>query len=233
MKLDSVVAAAIQFGRGAAGDAIVAWKGDMVYCLSYDRTVCLQVRHVVPQREDEVSFRACDYEGPECGFKGKHVVFILENGARVRVPRPPYTFNGLDALFTRLRPSELGGAALMIERDILPYLDDSLPHVEFRWDGSEARIIQRDIYSGKILDIERRPIEGAQASPLAMRTGDFMALFGLHSSYRFQHCGDYFHVTNLHGVEAVVGGCLYDDLGKLHIVGGETDGGQESEGNAD
>ena len=121
---------------------------------------------------------------------------------------------------------------MILERDILSYLDDSLPHVEFRWDGEEVRIIQRDIYTGKILEIERQPVDTVVAEPLAMRTDDFMALFGLCQSCRFQNCGSYFYVTNLHDIEGVVGGCLYDDLGKLQVIGGEESGGQEQEGNA-
>ena len=109
MKLNSVIASAIRFGRGAAGDAVVAWKGDTVYCLSYDRTVCLRVRHVVPIREDEVAFRACDYEGPDCVFLGKHVIFKINEKAKVRVPRPPHTFTGLEIYVQSTPTFGIGG----------------------------------------------------------------------------------------------------------------------------
>jgi hypothetical protein len=119
----------------------------------------------------------------------------------------------------------------MLDASILSLLEESLPHVEFRWDGEQTRIIQRDIYSGKIIEIEKESQKVAESAPLAMRTKDFGALFSLARSLRFMDCGDFFHVTDFHDIEAIVGGCLYDDLGKLNVLEAEY-GGQKPKGNA-
>ena len=215
MKLESVIAAAVRFGRGAGGDAVVAWKGQEVYCLSYDRTVCLHVKRITPKRNDEVVFHACDFEGPNCRFEGASVIFE-NNGARVRTPRPPFTFEAFETLFKRL--AEGTGASVLLSRDLLSLLDDDLPHVEFRWDGEKTILIQRDIYTGKTLEIDVLPQEVATKEPLAMRTDDFWSLFALASPLLFTDCGTHFKVSDLHSFEAVVGGCVYDALGTLGLA---------------
>ena len=215
MKLDQVVAAATKFGRGAGGDAVIAWKDDLVYCLSYDRTVLLRARRIVPRRPDEVVFHATDYEGPNCRLEGPNVIFE-NNGARVRTPRPVFTYEGLSKLFDRLWEGD--GPALMVGRSVLSLLEEGLPHVEFVWNGEVTLLVQRDIYTGKTLELEQSPQMVAEKEPLAMRTDDFWSLFALAEVLLFKDLGTHFKVSDLHSFEAIVGGCIYDDLGTLGVV---------------
>jgi hypothetical protein len=219
MHVDDVVAAAIQFGRGASGDAVIAWKGDVAYCLSYDRTVLLRATNVSPVRDDAVVFRACDYEGPDCRLHGKWVEFTLQDNTKVSVPRPLQSFKGLSTLFkTFENESSQADCKLILARTILADFDADLPHVEFHFKPTATHLIQRDIYTGKVLDISRESV-CKEAEPLAMRTQDFMALFGLAASLTFAQNKDFFLVTSMSSeLTAVVGGCIYDAVGRLNIL---------------
>lgn len=228
MRLDQIVAAAVNFGRGAAGDAVVAWRRRMVYVLSYDRTVLLRVTGVTPVRDDEVVFRACDYEGPLCSMEGLKVIFKIADNAAVEVPRPSYSFEGLDALFERLRPDPVAAnPSLFLSDRLLAVIDDGLPHVEFTWQGHDCIIRQRDIYTGKLLTIRAMPNVHADTDPLAIRTADLLGLFKLGKTILLERHGSMFHATDGQHWSAMVGGCLYDAMGRLEIAKGVADGRQE------
>jgi hypothetical protein len=219
MRLEQIVAAAIRLGRGAGGDAIVAVKGPEAYVISYDRTVALHIRGVAPPQPDEVVFRACDYEGPLIKDSGTgHVVFTIEGGV-VRVPKPVgWSFDGLASLFLRLTPEgKLPG--VMLNRIVLSKIDETLPHVEFVWTEEGCRLIQRDIYTGKTLELAVKPVDSTGAEPLAMRTEDFAALFSMSKILLFSSASPVFLVSDHRAVRALVGGCLYDDVGVLKIIG--------------
>jgi len=219
MRLDQIVAAAVGFGRGAAGDAVVAWRRRMVYVLSYDRTILLRVVGVTPVRDDEVVFRACDYEGPLCSMDGLKVIFKIADNATVEVPRPAYSFEGLDALFERLRPGpDVECPALFLTDRLLSVIDDGLPHVEFSWSGHECIIRQRDIYTGKVLTVKVVPHVHAEMPPLAIRTADLLGLFKLGKTILLEAWGPMFHATDGQHWSAMVGGCLYDAMGRLEVA---------------
>lgn len=215
--IDRLIAASLKLGRGAAGDSILAWRGEDAYVLSYDRTICIHCWKMEEQT-GEVSFRVCDYECPKISTDGEWVTFHLAD-SKITVPAPVETFKGIAALFSRLKPAKDNEhPKLILDRKILRNLSDDLPHVEFVWDGSDSKIIQRDIYTGKIVEIAVVPHpHKIEQKPLAIRSADIFTMFSLGNSFMVTACEDYFHLTDLNKIEAIIGGCLYDDIGKLNV----------------
>lgn len=220
MNVDRLVAAALHFGRGAAGDAVLAWRGNDAYVLSHDKVICLHSSKL-PHRETAVCFRVCDYETPDVQQRGNQVIFSVRQGnemAEVTVPAPPESFAGLAGLFARFKAGVVGRPGVMLSNGLLRLLADDLPHVEFLWDDNQCRIVQKNVYTGKTLLIRKMPQRAGEGKPLALRTADLFALFSLANAFLLTHCGDYFFLTDFRGLEAIVGGCLYDDLGDLNIL---------------
>lgn len=231
MKIGDVVAVAARFGRGALGDAVVAWNGDVAYALSYDRTVLLRGR-VEDIRADEVRFRACDWEGPDVRMKDGRVTFrVTRKGqdAEVTVPAPGETFRGFEGMWARFWPDDLPGRpAIGLHKDVLAVLDDGLPHVEMVFRDGHAVLAQRDIYTGRLVKVRRLAAVPGQTAPMAMRTADFLALFWLADDILLRDCGQYF-IASGRGWDAVIGGCLYDELGVLNELAQEVDGGRQEQ----
>lgn len=213
MEIDSFVASLLRFGRGAGGDSVVAWEGEVAYGLSYDRTVLVRaITDVV--RVGEVVFRATDYEGSEVKMEGDRVTFYPGSGVKVRVQRPAFSWKGLHGLYERLWSEE--GPGVSLSRSDLKLLDESLPHVELVWDGSQIKLLQRDIYTGKVVEILKGRSGEARAK-MAIRTGDFWALMGMGLLWDIRAADGYFCASTV-GVRAILGGCVYDDLGDLGVV---------------
>lgn len=225
MNIRKALGPAMAFGRGASGDSVAAWGRDVLYALSYDRTVMYRVDRVTPGRKgDPVAFRVSDFESTDVKREGPALVFNVGDGALVRVAAPAETFEGLEALFTRfdLRGEPDAAAVMLTSKDAM-LLDGDLPHVEFVARGGAFKIVQRDFYSGRTLEVERKAMSGTGSvtMPLAMRTQDFKTLFQLATSYVIKVGDGWFYADNLADVRAVVGGCLYEDVGRLNALAEE------------
>ena len=109
-------------------------------------------------------------------------------------------------------------------------LQDDLSHVEFHYDNG-LKVIQRDIFSGTIIEVERdksgldllNQDKLEKFDPIGIRMVDLDVLFSSDRelSFSFVPGMNYFvlegKTTKMKGL---LSWCLYDEIGRLGIVGG-------------
>lgn len=119
---------------------------------------------------------------------------------------------------------------ISFSKSSLDLLDTALSHIEFVTKNGEFKILQRDIYSGDLISLERKlEAEGLgltepedilpdSLDPLGIRTGDFLALFNFNDKINvyFPEGCQYFMIDGLHNqMQSIVAGCIFDDCGEI------------------
>jgi len=218
--------------------------GRTVYVSNFDNTVLLKFDELVGVNFEEVGFEANDYEGDK--FKvvdGKVIFEQISNGIiREKICSvSERTFSEIEDLYNKYYLPDKAIVELDLYQTILSLLEEGLSHIEISAEKGRAQIIQRDIYSGKIirLKMDRKGFFSADKvtgdfGPMGMRTSDFQAVFSFCNRVKFSfhsdmnYClirGDKFKMTG------VIAGCLYDEMGQIETVEprkqkGKDDGGQ-------
>lgn len=212
---------------------IIFCFGNVIYILNDDRTIILKFPST-QEFKTPVIFYANDYDSEEFEVRGDKIVFILRDGKFVRevfCRVPGMAFEDAEGLFNKFWDTELLGKSTMIfEKTSLSLLDENLSHIEFAVKDKEIIILQRDIYTGKLIKLKRMRVgmnlhQDAflqDFGPLGMRTNDFKALFSYDETIKIHFLPNekkYFFVegsVSSYGMKGVVGGCLYDDLGTIY-----------------
>lgn len=231
-RLEDVFAHAVALQQSGRLRSTVYCIGRNVYILNQDYTVLLrfQLRRVDKlEFESPVSFVANDYDSNNVAEREGGICFIQSGAGFDRVKSckaPKLSPEDVEALFGKYALQEVNQVTL--HKDMLGLLDPSLSHVEFSAADGKLSIIQRNIYSGSVLELKRSEAGGLgiqQAdkledfAPIGLRTNDFMALFSFVDTFNF-----HFQPGGLVWAEskdprmllrALISKCKYDELGGI------------------
>lgn len=241
-----VFAHAVALEQSGKMKSVIVCKDNQVYILNYDKTVLMRFELSRVKFESELSFNADDYDSEEFREENGKIIFVThgEGGYdREKICKAPnVNFKDVESMFNQFwGSSEESLAVISLTNNELKLLDESLSHVEFLSKDLQPQILQRDIFSGSIVKLERKSFKGLSINkdeiaedfgPIGMRTNDLSALF------TFNDVVDMFFLPQKYGyfivegkqykMKAIVAKCLYDDLGTIEVLNKEgNNGGRE------
>lgn len=209
-------------------------KDSTVFVLNSDNTVLLRFdTHQQLPLDDEVRFKASDYEGDKFSIEDGKMVFVTKCGGverRKSCALPELTLDDVNDIFESHKPGK-NANTLVLGKDVVSVLDENLSHVEISGDLKTGWVIvQRDIYSGA--KVEVRQVRGhgmgvGDASdiqgtfgPIGLRTSDFIALYSFNASVAFTFFSNRSYClvsadTSLYDMTGIVAQCVYDELGEI------------------
>jgi hypothetical protein len=225
---------------GRLRSSIFVYKHD-IYILNMDNTVILKFE--IPLKEigfeSPIAFYANDYESADFKEEDGKIIFTTKNPKTGMVRRKTcrgaeITFDEVAEIFSRhykkMRDPEL--ARFGFEKEGLGYLEENLSHLEISGKEGQWLIVQRDIYTGATIEVERRSATlmgdgrddlAHDFGPIGIRTPDFMALFSFNDSVVFYFPSKNTEVCFVRGerykMKGVIAGCLYDELGTTEAIG--------------
>jgi hypothetical protein len=217
--------------QGGLRNTIYAIKNE-IYIMSYDHTVLLRFR----LRDSEISFsqpisfKANDYDSNIFEEVGGRIIFHTENEEYSRKKvcgTTDQTPEEIRSLFKQYLTKEADKVNLQLSKDVLELLDPALSHIEFSGvAGEPMKMVQRNIYSGGIIEIQPKAKGFFKASlekdfgPIALKTNDFKALFAFQNILQFSFTTseeeDYVLVKsidkNKRDMKGLIACCVYDEL---------------------
>jgi hypothetical protein len=241
-RIFSYAVALEQLGRQK--NTIHCWE-NVVYILNSDKTVALRFESSDNLFKNPVGFYANDYDSPNFTVEGSSIVFLQKGEEFLRKKKcriPNQTFQEVEDLFYKFYNGKDTPWKISFHKESLDLLNPDLSHVEFMAKNGAINILQRDIYAGTIIKLERKLIpEGLgiveaednlpeSISPIGMRTGDFYSLFNFNDRVDifFPEGGKFFLIEGAHNkMTGIVSGCLYDDIGTIEDLQEEKKNGRE------
>ena len=250
-KIEAIFAQAAALHQAGRLRSTIYAHEDVIHILNGDKTVILFFMNPDPPTFLEpYCFEADDYDSNEMEIADGRVVFVQrgEQFERRKYARiPPITSAEVSELFQRhLTEFEAGDESeITIHKEMLPLLDPSLSHLEIISDRGNPVFIQRDIYTGSLIRLDRRGDDGLfdtteggnplpdTFGPVGIRTADFMSLFSFSDTIKIIFStavkGYCLVEGEFMGMLGVISFCLYDDLGTITLSRKETNGREKSE----
>jgi hypothetical protein len=219
---------------GGLRNTIYAIEND-VLILNYDHTVLLRFRLRKSEGtfEHPISFKANDYDSNVFEEKDEKIIFYSEKGEYQRKKicgTTDLTPEEVLELYWKYKPVGDDFQTILLSKDVLELLDPDLSHIEFSGSkGGTIRMVQRNIYSGGIIEIEKAN-EGflkeeisEDFGPVAIKTDDFKALFYFQDTLKFsfpkKDKEDFIVIQgtddNKRSIRGVIACCLYDEVIQL------------------
>lgn len=222
---------------------------DQIFVMNYDHTVLIRfrLRKSETMFQYPVSFKADDYDSELFEQVGNQIIFHTDSGnyARKKVcGTTDLTPEEVQNLFQHFKSS--GGSfetqEKVLTRDFLSLLDDSLSHVELSAEGGRLQIIQRNIYSGGIIEITEKTGGLVDTTtmehdfgPIGIKTGDLKALFMFQDSLKFNFpvtpTTDFIIIESVdrhrRDMVVILASCLYDEIIEIQTLKTNSDGRQE------
>lgn len=247
-RIEDIFAHAVALDQGGRLRNTIYAIGPNIYILNSDSTVLLHfpLRKSEVAFENPVAFHANDYDSRNFVEEDGKIIFTTESDGFTRKKScgtPEMSPKDVRKLFKKYEPNF--DNQITLPREVLSLLDESLSHVEFSGEDGKFKMVQRNIYSGAVLEITRK--EGGMIKldrvvsdfgPIGLRTNDFVALYSFMSSLtlNFPEDGDIDYAW-IQGNDAkiamsgIIACCLYDELGYITETrtGGESNGRQEQE----
>lgn len=239
---EGIFAHAVSLHQGGRLRSTIYAYGKVVYILNMDKTVLLRFELPVAEGfENPVSFVANDYDASDFYEEDGQIVFRQSGGGFERkksCQTPGKTFDQVDEMFKGFSFKDHKNEFL-VTKDALNLLEEGLSHMEISVEGGALSIIQRDIYSGSIIELTREDEEGllgggavdnlkGDFGPVGIRTNDFMALFSFCDSITVKcptkSSFDYFQVNGpFFNMTGVVAACLYDEISTVKKMGSKVE----------
>lgn len=228
-RLEDIFAHAVALQQSGRLRSTVYCIKNKVYILNQDQTVILRFLLRKTDKilfDTPVSFSANDYDSREVEERDGKICFIQSAAGFERVKScqtPKMAPEAVDKLFKSYN-TELSNTVVLHE-EMTGLLDESLSHIEFSSEGGEIRIVQRNIYSGSVIELKRQDTEGflqtkddlEDFEPMGLRTNDFLALFSFVKSVQFHFLPEGIIVAESREermpMKAVISKCVYDELG--------------------
>jgi len=210
-----------------------------IFILNYDHTVLLRFRlrsHETPFAEP-IAFKAEDYDSKDFTEENGKIIFTTQQDGFIRKKscgRAEYSPEEIKNLFLNYIKSEDDkGEEIILSDKVLSLLDTDLSHIEFSGEvGSGIKIVQRDIYSGGIIEIQKTG-EGMYTEelnnafgPIGIKTNDLVSLFTFQDTLKFSFPSrgkeDFITIRsmdrNKRDMIGIVACCLYDEIIKIKEV---------------
>lgn len=175
-----------------------------IFIMNVDFSVLLKF----PLRQSEstffqpLSFKASDYDSNQFYEEDGKIIFVTEKdgfekkkicGFSEKPEKIEMLYKKYGKLFEHQQIIQ-GGISFNLSSGIIQHLDTDLSHIEFSSRQEQLKIIQRNIYSGTIIEISK--IQGGGFGvmeekiplgfgPVGMRTNDFLALFSFLNTLEF------------------------------------------------
>lgn len=238
-RVEAIFAHAVAMDQSGKLRNTIYAAGNTIYILNSDNTVLLRFR----LRKSEtpfahpVSFKANDYDSRSFREENGRIIFVIENGDYKReksCKTPGMTPEDVAELYSKYEDKE---NETLLDRGVLTLLNDSLSHIEFSAEGKELSIVQRDIYSGSVIEITRSIKkrgfgldmgEGVTSDflPIGLRTNDLSAMFTFQDSiyFGFPSPGQPGNYVTVRGADpkmdmsGIIACCVYDELGTVEGV---------------
>jgi len=231
-KVENIFAHAVALDQNGGLRNTIFGLGDEVYIMNYDHTILL--RFPLPKSamkfDPPISFKANDYDSDEFEQEGDKIIFTSEKNGYLRkktcgvAELTPQQVRDLFKEYTD--EDEAERHTISINKGMLELLDHNLSHVEFIAEpGEEIRMIQRNIYSGGIIEVKKKgglmddESTDYKIGPVAIKTGDFAALFAfteiVNFSFPVEGAEDYILIKAMKSnvpFDGVVACCLYDEI---------------------
>ena len=239
--IEQIFAVAVALDQsGGLRNSIYAINNE-VFIINYDHTVLLRfrLRKTESPFKNPISFNANDYDSNEFYEEGGKIIFICTEGNMQRKKSCKISNNTpteIKDVFLKFIKRQEECAMINISKSILSLLDVNLSHIEFSGiKGSPIKLIQRNIYSGSVIEIQEKTESTLFQSalpfniePIALKTNDFVALFSFQDNLKF-----YFNKSEkeanwilVKSVDAykrdmtgIVACCIYDEI--IQIKGGK------------
>ena len=220
-------------------------KGRDVFILNIDNTVLLKFE--LPAKEHpikEIAFRADDYDSNIFHSENGVVTFEQANKGYVRsktCSTPDLSFIKIMKIWTdHFHDKNSSSNKIQFTDEIIPLLEESLSHTEISIKDKKLSVVQKDIYSGSIITINKKSeglISGFSDKikfdfgPVGIRTNDFIALFSFCDVVDFyfdQTEDNYFFISgNKFGMKGIISACVYDELYEITKSKGGNNNGRE------
>jgi len=232
---------------GLQKNAAFCWE-NIIYILNSDKTIILRFKTSNNEFKEPIRFFLSDYDSPHFTTEENSITFLQKGEEFMRKKKcriPLQTFQEVEELFYKFYDTEKMKWKISFHKSSLDLLENSLSHVEFVTRKGQIHILQRDIYAGSLIELERRVTpEGwglteavdvlpDTIDPLGMRTNDFLTLFNFNDKVDiyFPIGLGYFFVEGLHNqMLGIISGCLYDNCGLIvNLQEEKSDGGKIKE----
>jgi len=207
-------------------------KGRSIFIFNQDKTVLLNFE--IPSRESpingSISFVANDYDSKNFEEKEGKIVFHSSEGDYKRAKScvtPGKTFSDIKDIYQKYEDEDSHKNEIKFDKSIISLLDESLSHMEVFTEDKQPVVLQRDLYSGSILRIDKKEKKGfglgergdlkKDLSPIGIRTNDFIALFSFCNTiiFRFGEKPFIFIKGDKWNMKGIVSGCVYDEMGNI------------------
>lgn len=206
-------------------------NGREIFIMNYDHTVLLRFRLRAKESPftSPISFKANDYDSKIFHQEGDRIIFTSGNDGYVKKKicgTTDLTPEQVKELFDEYLTDE-EGVSVTLSDSVLELLDDSLSHIEFSGEeGGQLKLIQRNIYTGGIIEIEQKSLGflnnhlEREITPVAIKTDDFKALFTFDKSLKFtfptSEQSDYIVINTIdrgkRDMTGILACCLYDEI---------------------
>jgi len=222
-------------------------KDQSVFIYNTDHTVLLRFE-IEKKLEEEIRFFAGDYTSSSVEMVEKGIIFHSRgkhaySDELCRIPDT--TYNEIEELYEKYKVSSLFNKVILAKAGIFEYLREDLSHVEFGLKEGNFYMVQRDLYSGKI--IKSHSIEKEKKGLLDMmkgnwefrgfRTSDILAILNFvdprdkGESINFYFIDPFYTWVECERLKltGVLTTCIYDELGILEDLEEKSNGRQKQE----
>lgn len=236
--IEQIFAQAVALDQSGGLRNTIFAMGNEIFILNYDHTVLLRFKLRASEGvfEHPISFKANDYDSNVFEEIEGRIVFTTVKGEYVRKKtcgKSDLTELEVKELYQKFTEEPSDRQTITLSKDVLGLLDMDLSHVEFSGvSKGSVRMIQRNIYSGGIVEINKvnkgffKEEITSDFGPIAIKTGDFQALFTFQDNLKFSFPNtgteDFIIVA---GAEAskrnftgIIACCLYDEIIKIKEV---------------
>lgn len=236
-RIEGIFAHAVAMEQSGRLKSTIYCLENEIFILNSDNTVLLRflLRKTETPFKHPVSFRANDYDSRSFYEEDGKIIFVTENENFTRTKScstPGDTPEDIKTLFGNYE--KLTDNKIVLNREILSLLDDSLSHVEISAPAKDLSIVQRNIYSGSVITVKRKKGEGLgmlanadgitdEFGPIGLRTDDFAALFTFVDNISFAFPSgdtDYCYIRSMDqklAMEGIIATCVYDELGGVEV----------------
>lgn len=230
---------------------IITGYENTIYVINADKTILLrfEVNDTLPLKHP-ITFFANDYDSPDFNINNERIVFIQKGEEWVRskiCKAPNIAFFDIDAMFFKFYGEGIDDFPFFFTFPKLEteLLDTNLSHMEFVVGNGEVSILQRDIFSGTIIELKKKKrgeglgivvhkdsLPEGTLPTIGMRTNDFLGMFYFNDRIKIHVPEEkgYFFIQGEHNsMLGIVAGCLYDDIGVIRNLQEDEDGWKEQE----